>query len=78
MKEKKIIPQVGLELGTSRLREQNITTEPRRITTQIALKTLTIAYTYDSVLANFSQFAPLCATLHLYGTNLDLFPQLFS
>ena len=29
------------------------------------------------VLANFSQFPPLCATLHLYSANLDLFPHLF-
>ena len=76
-KKKKIIPQVGLELGTSRLREQNTITEPQRLLTQNALKTLTIPYTCDSVLANFSQFAPLCATLHLYRTNLDLLPLLF-
>ena len=31
MKEKKITPQVGLELGTSRSKEQNTTTEPRRL-----------------------------------------------
>ena len=30
-----------------------------------------------SVLAIFSQFPPLCATLHLYRTNLDLLPLLF-
>ena len=78
MKEKKSIPQVGLEPVTSRFEEQNTTTKPRRLITKTALKTLSIPYTYDSVLANFSQFAPLCATLHLYGTNLDLFPQLFS
>ena len=77
MKEKKITPQVGLELGTSRFQEQNTTTEPRRLIALRALNNLSNAYRYDSVLANFSQFAPLCATLDLYDINLDLFPLLF-
>ena len=43
----------------------------------LALKKVKIEYYYDTVLANFSQFAPLCATLHLYRTILDLLPLLF-
>ena len=77
MKEKKIISQVGLELGTSWFQEQNTTTEPRRLITWNALNNLSNAYRFDSVLSNFSQFAPLCATLDLYDINLDLFPLLF-
>ena len=33
MNEKKITPQVGLELGTSRFQEQNTTAEPQRLIT---------------------------------------------
>ena len=33
MKEKKFTPQVGLELGTFKFKEQNTTTEPRRLIT---------------------------------------------
>ena len=77
IKEKKITPQVGLELGTFKFQDQNTTIEPQRLITENAFKKLTNLYAYDSVLANFSQFPPLCATLHLYSTNLDLFPHLF-
>ena len=38
IKEKKITPQVGLELGTFRFQEQNTTTEQRRLITKTILK----------------------------------------
>ena len=40
-------------------------------------KRLQINASSDTVIAIFSQFAPLCATLDLYSTNVDLFPQVF-
>ena len=76
-KRKKITPQVGLELGTFRFQEQNTITEPRRLITSITLKKLTNLYTYDSVLANFSQVPPSSAKFHLYRTNINYFWQLF-
>ena len=76
-KNRKKLTLTGFELGTSRFQEQNTTTELRRHITLPALKKLENEYSYDTVLANFSQVAPLCATLHPYSTILDLFPQLF-
>ena len=75
---KKFIPLMGLEPVTSRFEEQNTTIELWRVVTKMCFKKLTNEYTYDTVLAIFSQFAPLCANFHLYSTNLDLFPPLFS
>ena len=67
----------GFDPGTFRFQEQNTTSEPRRLITTYALKKITDSYSYDTVLAIFSQFPPLCATQDLYSTNLDLMPQLF-
>ena len=77
-KSRKKLTFTGFELRTSRLQEQNTTTELRRHVTKSAIKKLTNQYSYDTVLANFSQVPPLSAYFHLYSTNLDLFPLLFS
>ena len=77
-KQKRNLQFTGFELQTFGSKGKSYTTEPRRLNTYYSLKKLRNQYTYDTVLANFSQFSPLCATLHLYRTNLDLFPQLFS
>ena len=76
-KNRKKLTFTGFDPGTFRSQEQNTTTELRRHITLFALKKLENEYSYDTVLANFSQVAPLCATLHPYSTILDLFPQLF-
>ena len=76
-KKRKKLTSTGFDPGTFRSQEQNTTTELRRHIALVALKKLRIEYSYDTVLANFSQFAPLCATLHLYRTNLDLLPLFF-
>ena len=77
-KSRKKLTFTGFEPRTSRLQEQNTTTELRRHVTKSAIKKLTNQYSYDTVLANFSQVPPLSAYFHLYSTNLDLFPLLFS
>ena len=76
-KKRKKVTLSGFDPGTFRSQEQNTTTELRRHITLLALKKRKNQYSYDTVLANFSQFAPLCATLDLYSTNLDLFAPLF-
>ena len=77
-KKRKKLTSTGFDPGTFRSQEQNTTTELRRHVTKSASKKLTNQYSYDTVLANFSQVPPLSAYFHLYSTNLDLFPQLFS
>ena len=67
----------GFDLGTFRFQEQNTTTEPRRHIAKNALKKIRNSYSYDTVLAIFSQFPPLCATQDLYGTNHNIFWHFF-
>ena len=69
--------QVGLELGTFRFKEQNTTTEPRRLIIGVAIKNLRNLNTSYSVFSNFSQVLPISANFGLYSTNLDLIQQLF-
>ena len=57
--KKKILAEGGFELGTFRFKEQNTTTELRKPIMRMAIKKLSNSYTYDIVLANFSQFPPL-------------------
>ena len=51
----------GFDLGTSRFQEQNTTDELQSLVALNALKKLRNSYTYDIVLANFSQLVPNCA-----------------
>ena len=78
-KEKNVkkVTLTGFDPRTFRFQVQNTTSELRWPVTLHALKKLIDSYTYDTVLANFSQFPPISASIHLYSTNLDLFRQLF-
>ena len=76
-KQKKNLQFTGFELRTFGSKGKSYPSEPRRLLIYKESKKLTNQYTYDTVLANFSQFAPLCATLDLYSPNLDLFAPLF-
>ena len=76
-KIRKKLTFTGFDPGTFSSQEQNTTPELRRHITWFAPKKLRIQYSYDTVLANFSQFPPLCANFHLYSTHLYPLRQLF-
>ena len=59
-------PTAGFEPTTPGLKSQHASNELPRLPKTNAYHYDTDQYTYDTVLAIFSQLAPLCATLHLY------------
>ena len=76
-KKEKKMTFTGFDLGTSRFQEQNTATELQRHLTQDAFKELTNSCTYNTVVANFSQFPPFCAIPHLYTPNVNIITHIF-
>ena len=77
-KNRKKLTLTGFDLGTSRSKVQNTTTELWKLPMKNVPTRHSNLSTKLLVLANFSQVPPLSAYFHLYSTNLDLFPLLFS
>ena len=68
----------GFEPITSGFKSQNAATELPRLTTKTTKHYLSYQYTYNTVLAIFSQLPPLCATQDLYEAKHNHFPHLLN